>query len=91
MPKGKNHIFLLPQYLMQSSPIVMNSYQKLTQSLKEIPAKLVKKGGFAGYHFMILANGLIKNREFLGEKHYLNALQDLDACMPNATPKSFRK
>ena len=91
MPKGKNHIFLLTQYLMQSSPMVMISYQKPSQSLREILAKLVKKGGFVGYHFMILANGLIKNREFLGEKHYLNALQDLDACMPNATPKSFRK
>jgi hypothetical protein len=87
MPKGKNHIFLLTQYLMQSSPIVMTNYQKPTQSLKEILAKLVKKGGFAGYHFMILANGLIKNREFLGEKHYLHALQGLEMILPQLDDK----
>jgi hypothetical protein len=40
---------------------------------------LVKKGGFAGYHYMIVANALIKNRAFLGETHYLHALKELEA------------
>ena len=87
MPKAKNHIFLLTQYLMQSSTIVGTSYQKPTQKLDEILNKLVKKGGFAGYHYMILANGLIKNREFLGEKHYLHALHGLEMILPQLSDK----
>ncbi len=87
MPRAKNHIFLLTQYLMQSSPIVVPSYQKPTRNLDEILCKLVKKGGFAGYHYMILANGLIKNREFLGEKHYRHALHGLEMILPQLSDK----
>jgi len=59
----------------------MTTYQQPTQELDDILTKLVKKGGFAGYHYMILANGLIKNREFIGKKHYLHALHGLETVL----------
>ncbi len=37
------------------------------------------KGTFAGYHYAIVANGLIKNRPFLGSKLYDHTLSQLDA------------
>ncbi len=37
------------------------------------------KGTFVGYHYVIVANGLIKNRPFLGSKLYDHALSQLDA------------
>ncbi len=82
MPRAKNHLFLLTLYLMQSSPIKITSYREPTQSLDEILAKLVRKGGFAGYHYMILVNGLIKNRDLLGDNHYLHALHGLEMILP---------
>jgi len=81
MPRDKNHIFLLTQYLMQFSPIIITNYRKPTQNLDKILTRLVKKGGFVGYHYMIVANGLIKNREFLGEKHYSHALHGLETII----------
>jgi hypothetical protein len=83
MPQAKNHIFVLTMYLMQSSPIVFEPYLKPTLKLDEILHELVKKGGFVGYHFMIVANGLINNREFIGEKHYLHALHSLETILPS--------
>lgn len=82
MPRAKNHIFLLTQYLMQVSPIIMTNYRKPTQNIEKILTGLVKKGGFVSYHYMIVANGLIKNREFLGEKQYSHALHGLEIIMP---------
>jgi len=83
MPQAKNHIFILTMYLMQSSPIVLEPYLKPTLKLDEILHELVKKGGFVGYHFMIVANGLINNREFIGERHYLHALHSLETILPS--------
>ncbi|MFX1521048.1 MAG: hypothetical protein ACFFCD_14115 [Promethearchaeota archaeon] len=81
LPSAKNHIFLLTNYLMQSSPIALGTSQKPTLNLDELLHKLAKKGGFVGYHYLIVANGLIKNKEFLGEKYYLHALQGLEAML----------
>lgn len=67
---------------MQSSPIVIADYQKPTQTLDEILHNLVKKGGFSGYHYMIVANGLVKNRQFLGKKHYLHVVHSLETILP---------
>ncbi len=82
MPRAKNHIFRLTMYLMQSSPIVLEPTLKPILKLDEILRELVKKGGFVGYHFMIVANGLIKNREFVGENHYSHALNSLETLLP---------
>jgi hypothetical protein len=85
MPAAKNHLFLLTLYLMQSSPIILRDYRRPSKTLDEILTKLVKKGNFAGYHYMILANGLIKNRKFIGEKHYLHALHGIETLLPHMT------
>ena len=82
MPEAKNHLYLLTLYLMQSSPIVIADYQKPTQTLDEILHNLVKKGGFSGYHYMIVANGLIKNRQFIEQKHYLHVVHSLEMILP---------
>ena len=85
MPQAKNHLFLLTQYLMQSSPIVITSYQTPTRTLKEILSSLVRKRGFVSYHYMILVNGLVNNKDFVGEKHYFHALHGLETVLPQLT------
>ena len=62
IPSIRNHIFLLVTYIMQSSPILLSEYETPESNLEELLSGLVKKGGFVGYHYMILANALIKRR-----------------------------
>jgi len=40
---------------------------------------------------MILANGLIKNRKFLGDKHYQHALHGLETILPQLSDKLSKK
>jgi len=78
LPEANNCLVAMTLFLMQSSPIVLLQYGTPTMSMDEFLPYLVKKGGFIGYHYMIVANALIKNRAFLGETHYLHALKDLE-------------
>lgn len=77
-PQAKDHLFTTTLYLMQSSPITLSSYERSPRALNDILARLVTKGTFVGYHYVIVANGLIKNRPFLGSKLYDHALSQLD-------------
>ncbi len=87
-PQAKNHLFTTTLYLMQSSPITLSSYERPSRALSEILARLVTKGTFVGYHYVIVANGLIKNRPFLGSKLYDDALSQLDA-ISNELPSTL--
>jgi len=78
LPEANNCLAAITLFLMQSSPIVLSQYRTPSRSMDDLLPHLVKKGGFAGYHYMIVANALIKNRTFLGEVHYLHALKELD-------------
>jgi len=78
LPEANNYLVAMTLFLMQSSPIVLLQYGTTIRSIDDFLPHLVKKGGFAGYHSMIVANALIKNRAFLGEKYYLHALKDLE-------------
>jgi hypothetical protein len=79
LPEANNCLVAMTLFLMQSSPIVLLQYGTPVRSMDDLLPHLVKKGGFAGYHYMIVANALIKNRAFLGETHYLHALKELEA------------
>ena len=78
LPEANNCLVAMTLFLMQSSPIVLLQYGRPVGSMDDLLPRLVKKGGFAGYHYMIVANALIKNRAFLGEAHYLHALKELE-------------
>ncbi|MFQ6119556.1 MAG: hypothetical protein ACE5KE_06695, partial [Methanosarcinales archaeon] len=77
MPDAKNHIFLLTQYLMQSSPIIIDHYETPSLEFEQLLSNCIKKRSFVGYHYIILANGLIKNKEVVGLEYYTNALAGL--------------
>ncbi len=78
LPEANNCLVAMTLFLMQSSPIELLQYGRPAGSMDDLLPRLVKKGGFAGYHYMIAANALIKNRAFLGETHYLHALKELE-------------
>lgn len=78
LPQAKDHLFSITMYLMQSSPVVMGHYKTPAQTLRDTLSRLVTKGTFVGYHYMIVANGLIKNRAFVGDAHYNHGLAQLD-------------
>ncbi|MGZ4908948.1 MAG: hypothetical protein ACXV5F_09900 [Halobacteriota archaeon] len=78
-PRAKHHLFATTLYLMQSSPTTLSSYENPSHALNDVLARLVTKGTFVGYHYIIVANGLIKNRSFLGSTLYDHALSQLDA------------
>jgi hypothetical protein len=78
LPEANNCLVAMTLFLMQSSPIALLQYGRPVGSMNDLLPHLVKKGGFAGYHYMIVANALMKNRAFLGEAHYLHALKELE-------------
>lgn len=78
-PQAKNHLFATTLYLMQSSPVDLPSYTEPSHTLNDILARLVTNGTFVGYHYIIVVNGLLKNRAFLGDALYGHALSQLDA------------
>jgi hypothetical protein len=85
LPQAKDHLFAITMYLMQLSPVVMAQHERPTQTLRDTLSRLVTKGTFVGYHYMIVANGLIKNRAFIGDAHYNHALAQLDTISNQLT------
>jgi hypothetical protein len=83
LPKARDHLLLATLYLMQSSPIKLREPATLSTSVEEILSKLIRKSGFAEYHYMILANGLMNQRGFLGEDYYLHAFAGLEKLLPS--------
>lgn len=82
MPLAGDHLFTATLYIMQSRPVKLKSPEEPTMQLDEILRRLLRKTGFSSYHYMILANGLINQREFLGEDHYLHGLAGLEKMLP---------
>ncbi|UCH37810.1 MAG: hypothetical protein JSV76_01140 [Candidatus Bathyarchaeota archaeon] len=85
LPAARNHLFLLTMYLMQSSPFNVTTFKKPNASIDTILSELVKKGGFYEYHYMILMNGLINQREYIGEHWFQHALATLEELIPDMT------
>jgi hypothetical protein len=85
MPAARNHLFQLTMYLMQASSFRFKGDREPSMKLKEILSELVKKGGFYEYHYMIMINGLINQREFIGDEHYRYALTKLENLLPDMT------
>jgi len=82
MPLAGDNIFTATLYLMQSGPVKLANPQEPSMDLNEILSKLIRKTGFVGYHYMILANGLINQRDFLGEDYYMHGLSGLEKMLP---------
>lgn len=82
LPAARTHLFTATLYLMQSSPMKLIDPKEPSMDLGEILSALIRKSGFTEYHYMIVANGLIKQREFLGETHYLNGVAGIERLLP---------
>lgn len=82
LPAARTHLFTATLYLMQSSPMKLTDPEEPLMELGEILSALIHKSGFAEYHYMIVANGLIKQRGFLGETHYLNGVAGVERLLP---------
>ena len=78
LPSAKNHILSAVLYMMQSEPLRLSLPERPESKLSEILSSLIKKSGFVEYHYMILANGLIRERQNLGETYFLQALAGLE-------------
>ena len=85
LPAARNHIFQLTMYLMQSFSFRVVDSKKSSNSLEYVISELVKRSRFYEYHYMILINGLINQREFIDEKYFQHALAGLEALLPNMT------
>jgi len=82
LPQARNHLFLLTMYLMQLRRFRIAEFRKPEGDLDQILGELVKKGGFLEYHYVILVNGLIKRRDYIGEEYYLHALAGIEDLLP---------
>jgi hypothetical protein len=95
MPRARHHLFTATLYLMQSRPMTLERPARPTRALNEILSELLTKTGFIGYHYMILANGLINQRDFLGEQYYQHALAGLEKMLSQLptgmTPQELHK
>lgn len=91
MPRARNHLFALTLFLMQSSPITLRTPEKPSQDIDEILSDLIRKSGFIEYHYMILANGLLNQREFLDEKYILNAFTGIQKKLPSMRDGMFNE
>jgi hypothetical protein len=85
LPAAKNHLFQLTMYLMQSSSFRSGDLKEPSSNLEDILTELVKMGGFYEYHYLILVNGLINQREFIDEKYFQHALAGVEALLPTMT------
>jgi hypothetical protein len=81
-PQAKTHLLTSTLFLMQSRPINLREPKEPSIDLEDILSTLIRKTGFAEYHYMIVLNGLIKHRDFLGEKYYLNGLAGIENLLP---------
>ncbi|MBD3205044.1 hypothetical protein GF319_01720 [Candidatus Bathyarchaeota archaeon] len=82
MPLAGDNLFTATLYLMQSGPVKLESPQEPSMDLDEILSNLIRKTGFVSYHYMILANGLINQRDFIGEEYYQHGLSGLEKMLP---------
>jgi hypothetical protein len=82
LPQARNHLFLLTMYFMQLRHFRVTEFREPEGDLDQILGELVKKGGFLEYHYVILIDGLIRRREFIGEEHYLHALARIEGLLP---------
>jgi hypothetical protein len=89
--KARNHLFTATLFLMQSSPIKLNEPKTPAMEIQDILSSLICKSGFVEYHYMIVANGLIKKRKFLGEESFLNGFATLEALLPGMREGRFRR
>jgi len=83
MPDAGDHLFAATLYIMQSSPVKITNPKEPETGLEEIISKTIRKSGFSGYHYLILINGLINQKEFLGDEYYLHALNGLENVLPS--------
>jgi hypothetical protein len=82
MPLARDHLFTATLYLMQSKPVRLAHSKAPKIELDEILPVLMKKTGFVAYHYMILANGLLNQKDFLGERYYQHGLASLEKILP---------
>lgn len=82
LPQARNHLFLLTMYLMQLRRFRVTEFREPQGDLDQILGELVKKGGFLEYHYVILINGLIRRRDYVGEEYYLHALAGIEDLLP---------
>ena len=82
LPQARNHLFLLTMYLMQLRRFRIEELREPEGNLDQILGELVKKGGFLEYHYMILVNGLVKRKDYIGEDYYLHALAGIEDLLP---------
>jgi len=81
LPGARDHLLLATLYQMQSRPIRLREPSSPSMGVDEILSKLIRKSGFAEYHYMILANGLLNQREFLGDDYYSHAFSGLEKLL----------
>jgi hypothetical protein len=81
-PDARNHLQLSTLFLLQSSPLKLRGFEKPEMEVEKILSQLVRTTGFVEYHYMILANGLINQREFIGEDYYQHAFAGLESLLP---------
>jgi hypothetical protein len=82
LPRARDHLFLGTLFQMQSSPLSLGEASSPSTGVDEILSKLIRKSGFAEYHYMILANGLLNQRGFLGDDYFLHAFSGLERLLP---------
>lgn len=82
LPQARNHLFLLTMYLNQLRRFRIAEFREPERDLGQILGELVKKGGFLEYHYVILINGLIRQRDYVGEEYYLHALAGIEDLLP---------
>jgi hypothetical protein len=78
LPQARNHLFLLTMYLMQLRRFRIAEFSEPEGDLDQMLDELVKKGGFLEYHYVILVNGLIRRKDYVGEEYYLHALAGIE-------------
>ena len=83
LPRARDHLLLATLYQMQSSPIRLVEASSPSIGVDEILSRLMRKSGFAEYHYMILANGLLNQRELLGDDYYFHAFSGLEKLLPD--------
>jgi hypothetical protein len=82
LPQARNHLFLLTMYLMQLRRFRIAEFREPEGDLDQMLGELVKMGGFLEYHYVILVNGLIRRKDYVGEEYYLHALAGIEDLLP---------
>jgi hypothetical protein len=82
LPQARNHLFLLTMNIMQLYRFHIKEFKEPRGDLDLILNELVRKGGFLEYHYIILVNGLIKRRDYIGEDFFQHALAGIEELLP---------